>query len=63
MSPFHAATGALCPVREGEVRLRLEARPDHMNPHGTVHGGVLATLLDTAAGARGAVDARTAAAT
>ena len=55
-SPFHASMGiSVASVREGEVDLVLEARPDHANLHGTVHGGVLATLADTAAGARRAV--------
>lgn len=50
-SPFHASIGiSVGSVREGEVDLMLEARPDHANLHGTVHGGVLATLADTAAG-------------
>jgi uncharacterized protein (TIGR00369 family) len=50
-SPFHASMGiSVSSVREGEVELVLDARPDHVNLHGTVHGGVLATLADTAAG-------------
>lgn len=50
-SPFHASMGiSVSSVRDGEVDLVLEARPDHANLHGTVHGGVLATLADTAAG-------------
>ena len=50
-SPFHASMGiSVASVREGRVHLRLDARPDHTNLHGTVHGGVLATLADTAAG-------------
>ena len=50
-SPFHASMGiAVEAVRDGEVHLRLDARPDQANLHGTVHGGVLATLADTAAG-------------
>jgi uncharacterized protein (TIGR00369 family) len=35
---------------EGRVTLRMPVREFHYNPLGTVHGGVLATLLDTAAG-------------
>jgi len=35
---------------DGEARLELDADERHMNPAGTVHGGVLATLLDTAMG-------------
>lgn len=37
--------------REGFVRLRLPVRPDLLNGHGTVHGGVLASLVDNAVGA------------
>ena len=50
-SSFHASIGITVErVRPGEVDLRLEAGPDHVNLIGTVHGGVLATLVDTAAG-------------
>ena len=50
-SPFHSSMGiSIDVVRDGEVRLRMEAGPAHANLHGTVHGGVLATLADTAAG-------------
>jgi uncharacterized protein (TIGR00369 family) len=35
---------------EGGARLALEVTDDHLNPAGTVHGGVLATLVDTAMG-------------
>jgi uncharacterized protein (TIGR00369 family) len=28
----------------------VEATEEHLNPHGTVHGGVLATMLDVAMG-------------
>ena len=34
---------------DGEARLEMDADA-HLNPAGTVHGGVLATLLDTAMG-------------
>jgi uncharacterized protein (TIGR00369 family) len=34
----------------GRVVVQLRAQEFHYNPLGTVHGGVLATLLDTAAG-------------
>lgn len=50
-SPFHSSMGiSVEAVRDGEVDLRLDALQDHTNLHGTVHGGVLATLADTAAG-------------
>ena len=38
-------------AEDGEARLRFEAREEHLNPAGTLHGGVLATLVDTAMGA------------
>lgn len=34
----------------GTCRARLEIRPEHMNPIGTVHGGCLFTLADAACG-------------
>jgi uncharacterized protein (TIGR00369 family) len=37
-------------VAEGEVTVLLTPREFHYNPLGTVHGGMLATLLDTACG-------------
>jgi uncharacterized protein (TIGR00369 family) len=35
---------------EGRVRFSLEPHEMHYNPLGTVHGGVIATLLDSATG-------------
>ncbi len=35
----------------GESRARIEVTPDHMNPHGVVHGGVLYSMADTGMGA------------
>jgi len=35
---------------EGSARVDFEATDEHLNPAGTVHGGVLATLVDTAMG-------------
>src|SRR4051794_5285808 len=37
-------------VDEGTARLTFDATDEHLNPAGTVHGGVLATLVDTAMG-------------
>jgi uncharacterized protein (TIGR00369 family) len=37
-------------AEEGEVVVRLEPEEYHYNPIGTMHGGVIATLLDTATG-------------
>ena len=42
---------------DGTARLVFTAREEHLNPAGTLHGGVLATLVDTAMGA--AVRSRT----
>ncbi len=28
----------------------VDARDEHLNPHGSVHGGLLATMLDVAMG-------------
>jgi uncharacterized protein (TIGR00369 family) len=35
---------------KGSAHVRFEAREEHLNPAGTLHGGVLATLVDTAMG-------------
>ncbi len=35
---------------DGSVRLGLLAEERHLNPAGTVHGGVIATLIDVAMG-------------
>src|SRR5262245_30481364 len=37
-------------VEEGRVTVSLTPQEFHYNPLGTVHGGVLATILDTATG-------------
>jgi uncharacterized protein (TIGR00369 family) len=34
-----------------EAEAVIEAGDDHLNPHGTVHGGVIASLVDSAMGA------------
>jgi uncharacterized protein (TIGR00369 family) len=50
-SPFHAGMGIrVLAVREGEVDLAMDASGEHANLGGTLHGGVIATLADTAAG-------------
>ena len=36
------------PVGDGRARVRLKADEQHLNAHGTVHGGVLSTLADVA---------------
>ena len=37
-------------AEDGRATVRFEATDEHLNPAGTVHGGVLATLVDTAMG-------------
>ena len=37
-------------AEDGTAMLELDATDEHLNPAGTVHGGVLATLVDTAMG-------------
>ena len=44
-------------AHDGEARAELHVDPRHLNPAGTVHGGVMATLVDVAMGA--AVRSRT----
>ncbi|MGR3822629.1 MAG: PaaI family thioesterase [Salipiger marinus] len=39
--------------REGYARFELALRPEHMNRHDNLHGGVHATLLDTVMGYSG----------
>jgi uncharacterized protein (TIGR00369 family) len=56
---FIDLVGAHAPSGEdGEARLAVEVDDRHLNPAGTVHGGMLATLVDTTMGAavRSAVD-------
>src|SRR5919199_1743139 len=37
-------------AEDGRATVRFEAADEHLNPAGTLHGGVLATLVDTAMG-------------
>jgi uncharacterized protein (TIGR00369 family) len=56
---FTGLVGADAPTAEdGEARLEMEVDERHLNPAGSVHGGMLATLVDTVMGAavRSAVD-------
>ena len=51
MGGFAGRLGAVVTgTEEGTARLEFEATDEHLNPAGTVHGGVLATLVDTAMG-------------
>jgi uncharacterized protein (TIGR00369 family) len=47
---MHLLDYALDEVEEGRVTCRFEPREFHYNTLGSLHGGVIATLLDTAAG-------------
>jgi uncharacterized protein (TIGR00369 family) len=50
-APIAATVGfALTQVEEGRVVFTLEPAEHHYNPIGSVHGGVYATLLDSATG-------------
>ena len=49
---FTSFIGAPAPTADdGEARLEVEVDDRHLNPAGTVHGGMLATLVDTTMGA------------
>jgi uncharacterized protein (TIGR00369 family) len=55
MAPSSEGFASVLGIREqdsggGRARLELEATEQHLNPVGSVHGGVLATLVDTAMG-------------
>ena len=50
-SPFHAELGIrTVEASEGRVHLAIETTDSQKNLQGTIHGGVLATLADTAMG-------------
>jgi uncharacterized protein (TIGR00369 family) len=49
---FAERLGARAEVADdGSARVGFTAREEHLNQAGTLHGGVLATLVDTAMGA------------
>src|SRR2546422_3152988 len=51
-TPFSQLLGMRCLEREkGRARYELEVGPEHLNRRGVAHGGVVASLLDTAMGA------------
>ena len=48
---FAARLGAQVEAADdGSARIAFEVTAEHLNPAGTLHGGVLATLVDTAMG-------------
>ena len=48
---FAARLGAQVEAADdGSARIAFEVTDEHLNPAGTLHGGVLATLVDTAMG-------------
>ncbi len=50
-SEFHRWAGMkLVSLGEGRAVVALELKPHHLNPQGLVHGGMISTLADTAAG-------------
>jgi uncharacterized protein (TIGR00369 family) len=50
-SAFHQWAGLeLVSVGDGESELAMDLRPQHFNPQGIVHGGVVAALADSAIG-------------
>jgi uncharacterized protein (TIGR00369 family) len=49
---FTGLVGAPAPTtHDGEARLEMDVDDRHLNPAGAVHGGLLATLVDTTMGA------------
>ena len=51
MGPFNRYVGLRAEaVGRGTCRLCCKIRPEHLNPRGTVHGGMSATMLDVAGG-------------
>lgn len=49
--PFADLVGfEVATVGPGRAEARLTVGPDHLNPHGVVHGAVLFALVDTAMG-------------
>jgi len=54
MSPFPLARSLGIEIEtlgEGHAKGTITLAEDHKNPHGSVHGGVIFTLVDTAMGA------------
>lgn len=50
-SAYHVANGiTLVELVPGRAVLRMELKPQHLNPQGIAHGGAIAGLLDSACG-------------
>jgi uncharacterized protein (TIGR00369 family) len=50
-APFYGWAGiSLASAREGQVEIQMEVLPHHLNLQGFAHGGMIATLADTACG-------------
>lgn len=50
-APFYGWAGiGLVSAEEGRVEIEMAVEPHHLNLQGFVHGGMIATLLDTACG-------------
>ncbi len=50
-SPFHQWAGMdLISVGDGQAEVALTLQPQHFNPQGIVHGGMIAAIADTAIG-------------
>jgi uncharacterized protein (TIGR00369 family) len=50
-SPFHQWAGLeLVSVGDGRAELAMELGPQHFNPQGIVHGGIITAVADTAIG-------------
>jgi uncharacterized protein (TIGR00369 family) len=50
-APFYGWAGiSLVSAREGRVEIAMDVEPHHLNLQGFTHGGMIATLADTACG-------------
>ncbi|MDA2946304.1 MAG: PaaI family thioesterase [Actinomycetota bacterium] len=49
--PLQTMLGFTMERGDGIAVSTLEVRPEHINPHGALHGGIPYTMLDTAMGA------------
>jgi uncharacterized protein (TIGR00369 family) len=50
-SPFHQWAGMeLLSIGDGEAAVTMQLLPQHFNPQGIVHGGIISALADTSIG-------------